>query len=419
VYLFSAVPCKINYQGRLIKDNVPVDGTKKMVFSIYPDAVGGDELWTSGEVDVTVHNGLFRYVLDLSSIDNWTAGETLYLEVQIGTDILTPREAIYAYPYAINSHLLGGKTTDYFLNTSGEEQTKQGDLNIIGNVGIGTTSPNSKLDVSGAIKYSGSYPGTILYGRTSSTGTPTSDGFRVRYDGQFWGTTRDVLIIEKTDGNADSPDGGIAFVNTGQDGIEDTAMVIRGNGNVGIGTTSPETPAPNGNPGNLDVNDIYLRSIGQWVSAVVGGGAYIKVSDQVPSGVGAQANASGTWTTKRINTENHDDGGYASISDNQITLTLGTYRASISSPVRRNCRLHKARLRNITDDVTTLVGTSEDQHDDYSRESARSFISGQFTISATTVFEIQHYKQSGSGWGLPTNVGEVEVYTVAEFWKVR
>ncbi|MBA7517878.1 hypothetical protein ES705_09934 [subsurface metagenome] len=272
VYLFSAVPCKINYQGRLIKDNVPVDGTKKMVFSIYPDAVGGSPIWTSGEVDVTVHNGLFRYVLDLSSIDNWTAGETLYLEVKIETDILTPREELYAYPYAINSHLLGGKTTDYFLNTSGEEQTKQGDLNIIGNVGIGTTSPNSKLDVSGAIKYSGSYPGTILYGRTSSTGTPTSDGFRVRYDGQFWGTTRDVLIIEKTDGNADSPDGGIAFVNTGQDGIEDTAMVIRGNGNVGIGTTNPGAKlevagnfkATGGIEPDYDSGWVWVDRIGAW-----------------------------------------------------------------------------------------------------------------------------------------------------------
>ena len=145
-YSFAEVPCKINYQGRLIKDNVPVDGTKTMKFSIYNE--DNDLLWTSTEVDIIVYNGLFRYVLDLSSIDDWTAGETLYLEVQVGTDILTPREAIYAYPYAINSHLLEGRTTDYFLNTSEETQKKDGGLNIMGNVGIGTTSPdNSELDI--------------------------------------------------------------------------------------------------------------------------------------------------------------------------------------------------------------------------------------------------------------------------------
>ncbi|MDH5768318.1 MAG: hypothetical protein OEZ31_05105, partial [Nitrospirota bacterium] len=145
VYSFAEVPCKINYQGRLIKDNVPVDGTKTMVFSIYDSAVGPTLLWTSGNVSVEVHNGLFRYVIgsggtDLSSI-NWTAGQSLYLEVVIDGETLTPREELSAYPYAINSHLLEGQAKEYFLNASAETQTKQGNLNIMGNVGIGTTSP--------------------------------------------------------------------------------------------------------------------------------------------------------------------------------------------------------------------------------------------------------------------------------------
>lgn len=40
-------------------------------------------------------------------------------------------------------------------------------------------------------------------------------------------------------------------------------------GDVGIGTISPHTPAPNGQSGNLDVNDVYVRGFpdgGKWLS---------------------------------------------------------------------------------------------------------------------------------------------------------
>jgi len=159
-----------------------------------------------------------------------------------------------------------------------------------------------------------------------------------------------------------------------------------------------------------------LTSLGS--GGISSGGAYIKVSDQVASGSAAQANQSNAWTTKRINTKNHDSGNHCSISSNQITLASGTYRCRITSPVWNNCLQHKARLRNISSGTTTLVGTSESQHDNYSRGTQRSEIVGQFTILSSTIFEIQHYKKGGSGWGYPATVGEVEVYTVAEFWKV-
>ncbi len=219
-YSFAEVPCKINYQGRLIKDNVPVDGTKPMVFSIYPDAVGGSPIWTSSNVSVEVHNGLFRYVLDLSSID-WTAGQELYLEVIVDGETLTPREELYAYPYAINSHLLEGKTKEYFINTSGDSQTKQGNLNIMSNVGIGTTGPTHKLDMRGQLRIDqGSSNDIWIQGGSATSGTSrnlailgikSSDELRLNYGGEYTGGVR----------------------------IQGSKTII--DGNVGIGTTSPGT----------------------------------------------------------------------------------------------------------------------------------------------------------------------------------
>lgn len=48
-------------------------------------------------------------------------------------------------------------------------------------------------------------------------------------------------------------------------------VLARDGGNVGIGTTSPKSPAPNNQAGNLDVNDVYLRSTSRWLSQSGGG----------------------------------------------------------------------------------------------------------------------------------------------------
>lgn len=146
---------------------------------------------------------------------------------------------------------------------------------------------------------------------------------------------------------------------------------------------------------------------------------YIEIRDEKAANTAGGSAASGAWRTRDLNTEHSDAGNHASVASNQITLAAGTYIADISAPACI-CAAHQARLYNITDSATTLVGESNytgtgNTNISYSR------ITGRFTIAAQTVFEVQHRvgtTRNTDGFGIAVNFGEVEVYTVARFWKV-
>ena len=130
-----------------------------------------------------------------------------------------------------------------------------------GNVGIGVNNPSEKLHIEGGVFINGSLSDPAFNGVTLKVGgggiktigqsitadasgfdaIPGSDSYRIRRDNNFFGTGEDAMIIEKTDANTSTPDGGIAFVNTGSDGVVDTAMVIKGDGKVGVGTDSVQS----------------------------------------------------------------------------------------------------------------------------------------------------------------------------------
>lgn len=156
---------------------------------------------------------------------------------------------------------------------------------------------------------------------------------------------------------------------------------------------------------------------------------YILIVDEKAAGIDGGTFTSGSWQTRELNTEKVDAGNHASLAANQITLAAGTYEVRISCPAGGVLN-HQARLRNITDNTTALVGTSERTDREIGENNwvhwdltatTRSLIVGRITIAEEKTFEVQHrciQTRATDGFGRPAGFDEVEVYTVAEFYKV-
>ncbi|MFA5033195.1 MAG: hypothetical protein WC614_09255 [bacterium] len=100
---------ELNYQGWIAdaKDTTGagITGTMEMVFRLYSESTGGKELWSETQNNVEVDNGLFNAVLGSVKpipADIFT-GVSLWLETQVGSDILTPRKKLASVGYAIKA----------------------------------------------------------------------------------------------------------------------------------------------------------------------------------------------------------------------------------------------------------------------------------------------------------------------------
>lgn len=110
-----------------------------------------------------------------------------------------------------------------------------------GDIGVGAPNPIARLEISeGPIRFRSLRAGATFLFMGNEQGTPSGDAFRMRFQNYTSvGPFNDFLIFEKTDGNDPDPDGGILFLNTGEDGIEEPSLVIRGTGRTGIGVLNP------------------------------------------------------------------------------------------------------------------------------------------------------------------------------------
>jgi hypothetical protein len=126
-----------------------------------------------------------------------------------------------------------------------------------------------------------------------------------------------------------------------------------------------------------------------------------------------------TWTQRVLNTTVMNQISGASLASNQITLPAGVYKINaiaVSELTGGGNGALVTRLRNITAGTTIIVGPEGESN---GNSNAPSFVRGQFTLSGTTVVELDSYAVTAAcNGGLAASTGEVEVYVDAYFEKI-
>ncbi len=143
------------------------------------------------------------------------------------------------------------------------------------------------------------------------------------------------------------------------------------------------------------------------------------LSDVKPSGTAGGSSVAGTQT-RTLNTIVDNTGIVTSLVANQFVLPAGTYSIEASAPATSS-EQHRIRLRNISDSLTAIVGSSE-----YIQSTAnvttRSLLSGEITITSLKTFELQHYIttiRTTNGLGVALASGENEVYSMLKITKIK
>lgn len=167
----------------------------------------------------------------------------------------------------------------------------------------------------------------------------------------------------------------------------------------------------------FETRDVATAAATLAAGASPGGGAavsYAHIREEYASGVGPGGTpVAATWNKRLLNTEVQDADGIASLASNQITLAAGTY-AVHAFGYSLGASGSKLRLRDITNNVTLVVGTNG--YGD-TAASVLNTLRGRFTLAGSAVLELQHYLTLGGNtynWGPATGIGAGEVEVNSE-----
>jgi len=108
------IPMVINYQGKITDPGgVAIDSPTSIRFRLYDAPIGGTLIWSELHPSVDISNGLFD--VQLGSItsfpDTLTFRDPYWVEIQIESETLAPRQPLNSVPYAIRAAYVTGIET--------------------------------------------------------------------------------------------------------------------------------------------------------------------------------------------------------------------------------------------------------------------------------------------------------------------
>lgn len=144
----------------------------------------------------------------------------------------------------------------------------------------------------------------------------------------------------------------------------------------------------------------------------------LHVREEQPNNTNGGTFTGAVWQVRTLNTVVTNELQGASLSADIITLSEpGDYYIEFSAPAY-DCNRHKARLWNVTESQTEVLGAScmTSSNDNVQTVCIGA---GKFHIDQSTDLQIQHRCTNTSntvGFGLPSNFSINEVYTEVRIW---
>lgn len=105
----SQIPKTISYQGYLTNSDgeAVADGEYNLIFGLHEGANGGIAIWSEGHPATRVTNGVFNVILGEGApavLLNLDFDRQYWIEITVGTTILTPRIKLASSPYSLNAN---------------------------------------------------------------------------------------------------------------------------------------------------------------------------------------------------------------------------------------------------------------------------------------------------------------------------